>query len=178
MHIPTLIKYLVLAWGVPIAIVVLVRTFTPGANQERIDFFEQTFLPERVWVTEGRGRMGSDHFELRIQSPKGKVFFHRDPNREPILELKRRFPVNSPITVLYESSKLEGNVLMEIATADMTILGFDDIMAEYASRRRLVYIVAAVWCTLANLLSYALWKVDLSEECKPTKPEQGVALNA
>lgn len=160
MHIPTLIKYLVLAWGVPIAIVIVVRTFTPDTSRERIDFSEQTFLPERVWVTEGRGRKGSDHFELRIQNPKGEVFFHRDPNREPILELNERFPVNSPITVLYESSKLEGNVLMEIASANITILAFDDVMAEYASRRRLVYIVAAVWCALANLLSYALWKVD------------------
>ncbi len=179
MHIPTLIKYLVLAWGVPIAIVLVVRTFTPDPGQDRANFSQQSFKPARVWVAEKSGTKGSDYFELRIESPNGEEFFHRNPEGEPILDLERQFPINTEVEILY-SPGLEGNVLMEIVATDpesaISILSFDAIMGEYASRRRVVYIVAGVWCVLANLFSFALWKVDISESAQDqTKPEQGGA---
>lgn len=176
MHLPSLIKYLVFAWGGPVMIVLLVRALTPDPSQSRSDFPSKTFKPSRVWVAEEREARGADFFELRIESPEGAVFFHRDPDRDPIVELDRRFPKDSEVTVLYNPDA-EGNALLEIASVGTSsstpVLSFDSIMNEYASRRRVVYIVAAVWWTFANLLSYALWKVDVSGDGeKQSEPEQ------
>ncbi len=176
MQIPTFIRYLVLAWGIPIAIVLFVRAFTPPPNQDRTNFSRQSFKPARVWVVEKSGTKGSDYFELRIESPKGEEFFHRAPLREPVLNLERRFPRNTEVDILY-SPELEGNVLMEIVATHpesaVTVLSFDEIMREYASRRQVVYIVAGVWCVFVNLLSFALWKVKISNPAQgQLKPEQ------
>ncbi|MCW1925798.1 hypothetical protein OKA05_24785 [Luteolibacter arcticus] len=161
MHLPTLAKYLLVAWMLPVGIVVIARTFSPDPGQSRSDFQSATFTPARIWTTEHQGTRRSDYFELRVQSPAGEFFFHRDPNPEPIQQLGARIPRDRPLALLYQSGH-EGNVLMEIADgspgASTSFLSFSDIMAEYAARRRLVYIVAAIWFTLANLISWALWK--------------------
>ena len=163
----SLIKFFVLAWGTPIVIVLIVRIFTPDPTQSRSDFSQQSFIPSRVWIEEKSGSKGSDHFELRIESPDRDIFFHRDPKREPIDDLLSKFPIDQEIAILYSPDKLEGNILMEIkavnASPPTPILSFDDVISENASRRRLVYIAAAVWCTLANLLGFALWQVDIHE---------------
>lgn len=162
MHLAILVKYLLAAWGVPIVIVVTVRLFTPDPGQSRENFASQSFTPARIWIVGGTGTKGADYFELRIENPAGEVFFHRDPERQPIVELRERIPNDTKLSILYSSSKLEGNVLMQIASEDSSsakpALSFDDVMAEYGTRRKVVYIVAAVWCTLANLLAFALWK--------------------
>jgi hypothetical protein len=169
MHLPTFLKYLALAWGLPLVIIATSRFASPDPDQKRSDFPGKTFKPARVWVVGKKGTKGSDHFELRIESPDGAVYFHRDPNPEPVAELDRKFPRDTEVTVLYQAG-LEGNVLMEIAAAGAAspVLSFDDIMAEYASRRRLVGIVAAVWWILANLFAFALWKFGV-----PPKEQAG-----
>ena len=174
MHIPTFIKYLVLAWGVPIMIVFVVCAFSPNPNLTKAAFSQQVFRPARVWVDEKHGRNNSDHFELRIQNPRGDEFFHRDPEREPIFDLYSRFPKDTEIKILF-SPGAEGNVLLEITPANSPsapVLSFESVMEEYASRRRVVYIVAAVWWGITNLLAFALWKVDVAGvETDQTKPE-------
>ncbi len=166
MHLPTLIKYLLLAWGLPIAIVFVVRAFTPDPGAARGDFSRQSFKPARAWIADERGTKGSDHFELRIENPEGEIFYRRDPEREPVEELYGRFATTDEISILYSSSRTDGNMLMEVVAegglSPMTILSFDEVMEEYGSRRRFVYGVAAVWWCLANLFSFALWKVDVS----------------
>ena len=174
MHIPTLIKYFALAWGVPILVVFVVRAFTPDPSQSRTNFSQREFRPARIWITEKKGTKNSDYFELRIRNSSGEEFFHRDPEREPIAELYKRFPKDAVIRILF-SPGVEGNVLMEIAATNPSssaVLSFESVMDEYASRRRVVYIVAAVWCGLANLIAFALWKVDVSDStvCQ-NKPE-------
>ena len=161
--IPPFLKYLILAWGLPIGIVALVWAVPPYAFQSRDDFSRQTFVPARVWVAEKRERKGADYFELRIENPEGEVFVHRDPEPGPIMELRSKFPTDTPITVRYVSTTLDGNVLVEVTSADATILDFDDVMAEYASRRRFVSMTAGIWCVLANLIALILWKVDIAE---------------
>jgi len=186
MHIPTLIKYLVLAWCVPILIVFIIRFFTPDPSQTRADFAYQVFRPARVWVDEERGSKNSDHFELWIRNPTGEEFFHRDPEREPILDLYSRLPKDSEIKILFSPSA-EGNVLMEVTPTNppsASVLAFQTVMDAYASRRRVVYIVAAVWCGIANLFSFALWKVDIavpevnqtSKHNQPPQPTAGKGL--
>ena len=174
MHIPTLIKYLVLAWGIPIIIVSVVRAFTPDPSQTRTHFSQQAFRPARVWVAEKKGRKNSDYFELRIQNPSGEEFFYRDPERGPIIDLYGRFPKDSEITILF-SPVADGNVLMEAAPTNLPsapVLAFESVMDKYAYRRRVVYIVAAIWCGIANLFAFALWKVDVGGPATdPTKPE-------
>jgi hypothetical protein len=166
MHLPTFLKYLAVAWGVPVAILLVVILSTPGPNQNRSDFQKKTFTPARIWVSGIRGTKGSDYFELRIQSPEGDVFFHRDPDRKPISDLEHKLPKDSEVDVLYASTG-EGNIVMEItsgsAPSSPPVLSFESVMAEYGARRKLVYIVAAIWWVLANLLSYALWKVPLPQ---------------
>lgn len=165
MHIPSLIKYAVLAWGVPILIVVVVRVFTPDPSLTRTEFSQLAFKPVRVWVTEKKGRKNSDYFELRMQNPNGEEFFYRDPEREPILDLYGRLPKDVDIKILF-SPGAEGNVLMEVAAINplsAPVLAFESVMDKYSSRRRVVYIVAAVWCCIANFLAYALWKVNFTD---------------
>lgn len=57
---------------------------------------------------------------------------------------------------------MNGNVLVEILGAsgvpEEEILSFDTVMAGYATRRRVIFIVEAVWWGLANLIALALWK--------------------
>lgn len=175
MHLPTLIKYLLLAWGLPVTIVIVARTFTPDPSRTREDFSQQSFRPERVWVDEGTGRKNSDHFELRIRNPEGEEFFHRDPEPEPIYDLYSSFPGNGEIRIIF-SPDSEGNVLMEIvptAPESAPLLSFETVMAEYTSRRRFVYIVAAIWCGTANLFAFALWKVDIpGSPTNHIKPKQ------
>ena len=60
---------------------------------------------------------------------------------------------------------LEGNVLLSItpvATPNKPALVFQDVMAEYASRRRLIYIVAGLWAVLAHLILLVLWRMDVT----------------
>lgn len=176
MHIPTFIKYLLLAWGIPILIVFVARAFSTDPSQTRADFAQQTFRPARVWIEEKKGRKNSDHFELWIQNPTGDRFFHRDPEREPIFDLFSRFPQDAEIKIFF-SAKAEGNVLMEVAPTNSSaapVLAFESVMEAYASRRRVVYVVAAVWCGIANLLAFALWKVDVNRsDADPTRPDDG-----
>lgn len=155
MQIPTFIKYLVIAWGVPIAMIVIALTSIPSSNLSRDDLSQQSFTPAQVSVVEKKGTKGANHFELQIVNPKGEEFFIRRPNREPIVEINNRLPVDTPITVLYSFSELEGNVLMEIVSEESAILSFDEVMAEYASRRQFLYLVAAIWWGVMNLI--ALW---------------------
>ena len=152
-RVPFLMKYLILSWGIPLAIVMAVRFVTPY-SQNPADYDRQTFRPARVWVAEKRGSQGTSSFELRIQSPSGEIFFHRDPEREPIDELDRRVPRNSNLRLIYWPTKLDGNVLMEV-TADgdpkaTPILSFDAVMRQYAMRRKIVYIAAALWSLFFN----------------------------
>lgn len=168
MHLPTFLKYLALAWGLPLVIIATSRFASPDPDQKRSDFPSRTFKPARVWVAGEKGTKGSDFFELRIESPDGTVYFHRDPDPGPVAELDRKLPRETEVTVLYQPG-LEGNLLMEIAAAGAAspVLSFDAIMAEYASRRRLVGIVAAVWWTLANLFAFALWKFGVPPGERP-----------
>lgn len=159
------LKYLLLAWGIPILIVLVVRAFTPDPNLARTDFVRQEFLPAQVWVEEKKGSKRSDYFELRIRNPRGEEFFHRDPDREPIQDLHARLPKHAVIEILY-SPGVEGNVLLEIAPSDPNVpppLAFESVMKKYATRRRVVYTVAAVWFGVANLLAFALWKINIDD---------------
>ena len=165
MHIPTFIKYIVLAWVVPIAMVIIAITLTPDSNQNRSDFTKRVVSPKRVWIASKNEIKGADFFELRIKSQEDEEYFHRDPERGPISDLEAKLFKQTELEILY-SPGLEGNVLMEIvarAPQRKNILSFDTIMGEYASRRRLIYIVAGIWCTLINAFSFLLWKVDISE---------------
>ena len=162
-----LFYYLLLAWGLPIVIVMVVVLATPSSNKTRGDFPSVSFVPVAVEEVEKRGSGGSDHFELQVTSPAGDLYYHRDPEPEPIQELFGRFPKADKVTVLYDET-LEGNVIMEIRLADSStegeaILQFESVMGEYASRRTVVYVVAGIWFGLANLLAYGLWKVDIGD---------------
>jgi hypothetical protein len=160
-HISTLIKYFVIAWGLPI-VMVLIPLFTgPGVGKQRSDFSMATFVPARVWTTERKDRKGADSFDLRLESPEGKVFYIRNPEREPIEEIYRKVPAGAKLEVRYTET-VEGNVLLEItepgAASPEPILSYEWVMQEYASRRTFIFVVAAIWCALANLISLALWK--------------------
>ncbi len=55
---------------------------------------------------------------------------------------------------------------MDVAIAnskEASILSFADVMAEYAARQRLVYIIAGIWLVLGNLFLFGLWKERLAE---------------
>lgn len=163
MRLRNFLLYLVLAWGVPVILVLIATTFTPQPGKARSEFRSAQFKPARVWVESKTERRGADYFELRIASPEGEIYFHRDPEPEPIAELESRFPDDAEVIVLYAPG-IEGNVIMEIAPAggppSPQILSFESVMAEYSSRRRTIYIVAGVWYVLANLFACGLWKVD------------------
>ncbi|WFB37042.1 hypothetical protein P3T73_04620 [Kiritimatiellota bacterium B12222] len=166
MQISALLKYFVLAWGVPVLMAFVVRVSTPDPKQERGSFLQQSFIPTCVGIAEQKGTKRSEYFELRVESPKGERFYYRSPNRVTIEALERKFPKGVEVDVLYAPGG-EGHSLMELLAKDsdvtFVVLSYEEVMDEYASRRRVVYMVAMVWCLLANLLAYALWKVDISE---------------
>jgi len=161
MHLPTALKYLLIAWVLPLVMVGIGIVATPDASRPREEFAFASFHPARVWIAESKDRKGADSFELRIQSPEGTEYFIRQPERGPIEALYRKVPRDEIVGIRY-ASKVNGNVLVEILGASGVpgeeILSFDTAMAEYATRRRVIFIVAAVWWGLANLIAFALWK--------------------
>lgn len=161
MHVRPVVKCMILGWVVPALILLVVHVAGPDPNQRREEFPGKTFEPVRIWIAENSDGRGADSFELRIASPDGEEYFHRDPEPEPIEELDRRFPRNKEVSIRYAES-IEGNVLLEVVVVNgpalEAILPFESVMTEYSHRRRVVYIVAATWCLFFNLLAYVLWK--------------------
>jgi hypothetical protein len=172
-----IIKGVIFAWGIPLAIVITAWVFTPDPNRPKDSFPSQVFTPSRVMTKEKQMPRGSDHFELWLHHPEGAGFFHRSPEPEPIIELYRRIPQDAPLKVVY-SPTVEGNVVMEICLGEAEekpILSFTEVMAEYSSRRRLIYIVAGLWFTLGNLILYALWRSGITESSPNEDATGGLA---
>lgn len=160
MNKTNLFKVAILAWGVPLANVVVALFFTPDPNRKLESFPSKTFVPTEIRMSEGSGRRNSIFYEVRLHSPDGDSFYLKDPAREPIAELDGRIPRDVPLKIVY-SPKEEGNVLMAIDRQSgdgEPILSFENVMAEYASRRRLVYTIAGVWFVVGNAALIVLWK--------------------
>jgi immunity protein 27 of polymorphic toxin system len=141
-----IIKGVIFAWGIPLVIIITPWLSFPDLNRPKDSFPSQVFTPSRVMTKEKQDLRGSDHFELWLHHPEGPRFFHRNPEPEPIIELYRRIPQDAPLKVVYRPT-VEGNVLMEISIADAEakpILSITEAMAEYSSRRRLIYVVAGI----------------------------------
>lgn len=151
-----------LVWGVPLINMIISRVAIPDPNRGRDTFPSAVFTPTDVKVVEKQGRKKSDSFELWLHAADGASYFHRDPESEPILTLHGSIPRNEPLKVIYSVTR-EGNVLMEVAVAEMVekpILRFGDVMAEYADRRRLIEIIAGVWLLVGNVVLFLLWRAD------------------
>ena len=163
MNPKSIISCLICAWGVPLAIVIVVRMFTPDPNRPKDTFLAVVLTPNDIRMEEKRGRKNSNHFEVWLHSPNGDKYFPRDPNPDPVTDLYHRIPQGVPLNVIYNPTN-EGNVIMEISlpeSKDKPLLAFADVMAEYSTRRRVVYIVAGLWFTLGTLVLGGLWKVSV-----------------
>lgn len=159
MSIATFGKYLLGVWGVPIAISITALVISPDPGKPKSDHPAVTFTPAKVEVQQGRGRKGSDFFELWLHHPDGTSYHHRDPEQAPIVALEQRVPKGVPLLVTFTPDS-EGNVLLGIDRIDNgeAILSYDAVMAEYASRRTLVFTIAAIWLVLGNLLAWGLYR--------------------
>ncbi|HEY1048846.1 MAG TPA: hypothetical protein VGE39_03795 [Prosthecobacter sp.] len=151
------LKILILAWACPVVLVVIIHLFTPDPKQPKGSFPSITFVPSSIQVVEKKESRGADYFELWLHHPDGRSYFHRDPNPEPISTLKKKIPLGASLKTIYSPTQ-EGNVLLEIQTADIEdepALSFDTKMGEYAFKRRVVNILAGVWFTLGTLFFMA-----------------------
>lgn len=92
MHLPIALKYLLIAWVLPLVVVGIGIVATPDASRPREEFAFASSHPARVWIAESKDRKCADSFELRIQSPGGKEYFIRHPERGPIEALYRKMP--------------------------------------------------------------------------------------
>jgi hypothetical protein len=156
-----LLKVAVLAWGVPVLIVAVSWWAAPDPNRAKDSFPHLTFVPSEISVIRKKERKNEDYFELWLTHPNGTAYFFRDPEPEPVQDLADIIPRNQPLRVVYETGR-EGNILMEIASADAAAkpyLAFEEVMAEYASRRRLVVTVAAIWFVVGNTFLFLLWRI-------------------
>jgi hypothetical protein len=154
------LKAILAAWALPLAIIVTVLLLSPDPNRPIDSFQSAVFQPSEISTKRKLGSKRSDHFELWLHAPSGDSFFFRNPNEQPIADLSQRIPRDTPLKVVYSPTR-DGNELMQISLPGATekpILAFEDVMAEYSSRRRLVYIIAAIWFIGFNLLAYFLWK--------------------
>ena len=113
MHLPTLLKCLLIAWVLPAVMVGIGIVATPDAARPRGEFSVAVFRPARVWIVESKDRKGADSFELRIKSPEGVDYYIRHPEREPIDALYGKMPKDEQVTLRY-AAKANGNVLVEI----------------------------------------------------------------
>lgn len=160
-----LLRIGLLTWGVPLAIVITVRLFTPDPSRPKDDFPFEIFTPQKIEFVGKKGTRRSDHFELWLHHPDGHGYFYRDPEPEPVKDLFGKTPPNTALKVIYDPFP-EGNTLMEISVASSNappILSFDAVMAEYATRRRLVYSIAGIWFALGSFIFLALTRVKVKE---------------
>lgn len=160
-----LLRIGLLTWGVPLAIVITVRLFTPDPSRPKDDFPFEIFTPQKIEFVGKKGTRRSDHFELWLHHPDGHGYFCRDPEPGPVKDLFGKTPPNTALKVIYDPFP-EGNTLMEISVASSNappILSFDAVMAEYATRRRLVYSIAGIWFALGSFIFLALTRVKVKE---------------
>lgn len=146
------LKILMIAWGIPMLIVITGVLATPSPHLSREAFPLAEFTPAGVEIVTKKDRKGRDSFELWLKNPSGEAYFIRNPEPEPIHDLSKKVPRETPLKVRYDP-RMEGNVLMEIAAVSSadSILSFDEVMKEYASRRRLVCIIAGIWFVIGSL---------------------------
>lgn len=150
----------IVAWVVPLGMVLLPWILGPDLSKPKSEFPSTSFIPVEVKAIGKNGSKGSDHFELWLTSPDHNTYFLRDPEPEPIAKLRDLVPEGKELNIVYWNT-VEGNVLMEIAEASSpahTLLSFDERVAEYASRHRMVYLTSGIWFIVGTAIFVFLWK--------------------
>ncbi len=161
------LKLALIAVGIPVAILSVVFWATPLPNQPKESFQTEEFVPKTIETRQGRERKGADYFELWLTSPSDKTFFFRNPESAPVELVWGRIPATQKLRLRFWPSH-EGNVLLEIVRTDTeeVILSFDERMEAFASKQRLVSLVAGLWFLIFTGIWIALAKIDV----KPSKP--------
>jgi len=155
------LKYILIAWITPALMLFIVFVAIPPAKKDHPDYLQQSFSPEKVWISEKGELRGADYYNLMVKSPSGEVFFYRNPEKTPIAEVYERFQLGQTIHVLYKADKTQGNMLMEITTKGENhppILSFETTSAEYAKRKQTILIVTAAWILISNLIFFFISK--------------------
>ncbi len=156
------LKIGILALCLPAIIVVVVHLATPDPKASKESFPVSEFLPARVGVIQKKERKGKDYFELWVHAPDGRSFFFRSPESEPVTSVRKSIHDGNKLQVRYMTTS-EGNVLVELLDSQdkKPLISFENVMAEYAGRRRLVHIIAGVWSALGAGLWFVLARTDV-----------------
>jgi hypothetical protein len=153
------LKLALAAWGIPILIILVAISLSRPILNDTDDLLPATFIPQRIYIQRSEGGFGSDWFELRIISQDGEVFFHRDPESEPIHRILHRIRQGERLDLRYVNT-IQGNVLLQVAHAEgdrAIALSAKEVIEEQERRLRIVYITATIWFGIGTVVLFLIW---------------------